>query len=82
MRTTLTLDDDVAMELESVQRIRKTSFKKLVNEVLRKGLLEMNQKPRPKKKFRTKTVSLGRCLVGSIDDVAGVLSVVEGDRLK
>ena len=35
MRTTLTLDDDVAARLEQERRRRRSSFKDIVNDVLR-----------------------------------------------
>ena len=35
MRTTLTIDDDVAAELERVRQARDAKFKDLVNEALR-----------------------------------------------
>lgn len=38
MRTTITLDDDVAIELERRQRAGNRSFKDIVNETLRAGL--------------------------------------------
>lgn len=38
MRTTLTLDDDVARELQERARRRGESFKEVVNEILRRGL--------------------------------------------
>lgn len=38
MRTTLTLDDDVAMRLEAAQRRKGLSFKEIVNVTLRYGL--------------------------------------------
>jgi len=38
MRTTLTLDDDVARELQELTRHSGESFKEVVNEVLRRGL--------------------------------------------
>jgi hypothetical protein len=82
MRTTLTLDKDVAVQLERLQRDRKTSFKQIVNEAIRHGLREMTRAPQRRQPFRTRTVSLGRCLMGSLDDVAEALAVAEGDRLK
>ena len=81
MRTTLTLDKDVAVQLERIQRERGTSFKKVVNEAIRHGLRQMIRAPRRGQRYRTRTVSLGRCLIGSLDDVAEVLAVAEGDRL-
>ena len=35
----------------------------------------MTSKPRRRPKYRTPTISLGRCLVGSLDDVAEVATV-------
>lgn len=82
MRTTLTLDEDVAAELERIQQDRQTTFKEVVNEAIRHGLRQMTRPPRRRKRYRTRTVSLGRCLIGSLDDVAEVLAVAEGERLK
>ena len=81
MRTTLTLDKDVAVQLERIQRDRRTSFKEVVNEALRHGLLHMTRTPRRRPRHRTRTVSLGRCLIGNLDDVAEVLAIAEGERL-
>jgi Ribbon-helix-helix protein, copG family len=39
MRTTLTLDDDVAAALERLRKSRDASLKDLVNEALRRGLI-------------------------------------------
>lgn len=39
MRTTLTLDDDVAAKLKEIARRRKMPFKQAVNTVLRRGLV-------------------------------------------
>src|ERR1700731_4780854 len=44
MRTTLTLDDDVAVQLERLRRSRDANLKDLVNEALRLGLREMTAK--------------------------------------
>ena len=82
MRTTLTLDDDVAAQINRLQRGRRASLKEIVNEALRRGLKQMNGRPQKREPFRTRTVSLGACLVGNLDDVAGVLSVIEGDPFK
>lgn len=83
MRTTLSLDDDVAALLERIQKSLKKGLKETVNEALRRGLPLLQQSPKPGRKFRTRSVSLGKCLAGSIDDVAEVLSVAEDlDRLK
>lgn len=83
MRTTLTLDRDVAALLKRAQKARKASLKTVVNDAMRQGLKDLLEPPpRPKKPFRTKTVSLGRCLVGSLDDVADVLATAEDEAFR
>jgi hypothetical protein len=82
MRTTLTLDDDVAALLRRTLARRKTSMKRVVNDALRAGLREMNVRPKARATYRTPAVSLGRCRVGSIDDVHEVLALAEGNRLR
>ena len=79
MRTTVTLDDDVAARLERERRRRRTSFKAAVNEVLRAGLDAAEAPKRNQQPFRTKGFDLGPSLVGSLDDVEEVLSRAEGE---
>lgn len=79
MRTTLTLDPDVAARLEQIVRKRRRPFKAVVNEALRLGL-EVLDRPRPAPApFRTKGFSLGPSLVGSLDNIEEVLSRAEGE---
>ena len=82
MRTTLTIDDDVAAALERIRKTRKLSFKALVNDALRQGLREMSRPPRKIKPYKTKPVSLGRCLVGSLDDISEALAIAEGENFR
>jgi hypothetical protein len=82
MRTTLTIDDDVAAALERIRKTRKLSFKALVNDALRQGLKEMSRPPRKIKPYKTKPVSLGRCLVGSFDDISEALAISEGENFR
>jgi len=79
VRTTLTLEKDVAARLEQVARKRREPFKVVVNEALRAGLASLEQPARGGRKFRTTGFDLGPSLVGSLDDVEGVLSRVEGE---
>ena len=81
MRTTLSLDDDVAAMLHTAQKRQKKPLKQLVNDALRAGREQQRQPARRRPHFRTHSVKLGRCLVGDIDDVAEVLAVAEGDSL-
>ncbi len=82
MRTTLTLEPDVATQLERLRRSRKTTLKALVNEALRAGLQQLAAPPVRRKPYRTPGVSVGRCLIGSLDNVAEVLAIAEGEDYK
>lgn len=82
MRTTLTIDDDIAAVLERLRRSRDESLKALINEALRRGLREMSAPPKPRKPFRTQSVDVGELLVPSIDNIAEVLAIAEGENFK
>ena len=47
MRTTLTLDDDLAKQLRDIARRSGESFKEVVNSALRRGLRQ-GEKPQPR----------------------------------
>ncbi len=82
MRTTLSIDDDVAAILVRMRQTRKMSLKVLVNEALRNGLQHLTS-PRPRRRpYRTPSFSLGRCLVGSVDDVSEALAIGEGESFR
>jgi hypothetical protein len=82
MRTTLTLDDDVAAFLREVQHRRKSSLKTVVNEALRLGLRELDRPPTARKRVRFGTFDGGRCLIGNVDSVAEALAIAEGEDFK
>ena len=82
MRTTLTLDDDVAAALERLRKGRDASLRDLVNEALREGLKQMTGRPKRRAAVRTGAVSLGHCRVGNVDNVADVLAVAEGETFR
>jgi len=54
MRTTLTLDDDLAAQLRELAHRRKTSFKQVVNDLLRRGLTTPERSARPARAFRVR----------------------------
>jgi hypothetical protein len=82
MRTTLSIDDDVAVLLEKIRKDKGISLKQIVNTALRAGLLQLTTQDRPRRRFRTQKVDLGRCLVGNLDDVTGALAIAEGEAFK
>jgi hypothetical protein len=82
MRTTLTLDPDVAALLRRVARRRGTSFKETVNDALRRGLESIVKPAASPESYRLTPWNLGGSVVGSLDNVEEVLSRVEGEHHK
>ena len=79
MRTTLTLDDDIAARLRRLQLERRVGLKALVNEALRTGLTSMEQEQVPQQPFQVHTFDCGACLVGDLISVSETLAAAEGD---
>ena len=82
MRTTLTIDDDIAVQLERLRRRGKGSLKEIVNDLLRRGLQSMEAPSGKRRVYRTRPVRLGRCLVDSIDDISEALALAEGEDFR
>lgn len=78
---TLTIDDDVAAEIEGFRRRREASLKEIVNEALRRGIRDMHTPPKKRKPFRTKTFNMGPPLI-SLDNAAEALAFAEGEDFK
>jgi hypothetical protein len=76
MRTTLSLDDDVAVQLEAWRAKQNLTFKEAVNTALRRGLNELSR-PKTRKPFRTKAIDMGRCRLANLDNIWEVLDEVE-----
>ena len=82
MRTTLTLDDDVAAALKRLQKAKHAAFRELVNEALRRGIKQMSTRPSPRSHFQTRSVALGRLRIASIDNIGEALAISEGEAFK
>jgi hypothetical protein len=82
MRTTLTIDDDIAVELQRVRRTHDARLKDVVNDALRRGLREMTSEPKPRKPFRTRPFDPGRVLIDNLDNIAEVLALIEGEAFR
>ncbi|MCP4591782.1 MAG: hypothetical protein GY842_13665 [bacterium] len=83
MRTTLTLDDDVAILLNQARTRQRRTLKEVVNEALRRGLPQLDTAARRiSRPYSTPTVSVGRCFVDDVDDVAAALVLGEGEAFK
>ena len=57
MRTTVTLDPDLAAKLQALARERGASFKEVLNDALRRGLA--GDAERPKRRYRLRSKRLG-----------------------
>lgn len=79
MRTTITIEDDVAAALERRRRELDHSLKQEVNELLRAGLTYLEQERPAPARFRVTPLDVGDLLV-SIDDVSAALDLAEGRR--
>lgn len=77
MRTTLTLDNDVAVALERRRRELGHSLKREVNDLLRIGLTRAEERRPPARQFRIEPFSVGELLI-PVDDVSAALDVAEG----
>jgi plasmid stability protein len=78
MRTTLTLDEDVAVKLKAEARRSGRSFKATVNDTLRRAFANAPKAPR-KAPFKVQVRDLGHLRPGlSLDNVADLIEQVEG----
>jgi hypothetical protein len=78
MRTTITLDDDVAEKLRSEMRRRRTNnFKETVNDVLRHGLLARRELGAIKP-FKVHARRLGTKPGLNYDNISELLEQIEG----
>jgi hypothetical protein len=81
MRTTLSLDDDVAAQLLELRSRRGRPFKQLVNDALRLGLTELDREgAAPPAGPYTRPATLGRPRLPSVDDVSEALAMAEDDN--
>jgi hypothetical protein len=77
VRTTLTLDDDVAAKLKALARRTGRAFRDVVNETLRRGLADSRQ-PRARHPFKVQARDLG-CRPGiNMDNIGELLEQIEG----
>jgi hypothetical protein len=78
VRTTLTLDDDVAAKLKAESRRAGRPFREIVNETLRRGLASRRVSAQ-RHAFRIRVRDLGDLKPGlSLDRVAELIEQVEG----
>jgi Arc/MetJ family transcription regulator len=72
MRTTVSLDDDVAAAVDELRRARHVGLSEAVNELIRQGL----RTPRRRATFRPRSADLG--LRVDVSNVAETLDLLDG----
>jgi len=82
MRTTLTLDADVAVQVEQVRRRRGVSLKEAINDALRRGLQDLADGEMPRREFSTATFDMGGSRLPTLDNIAEALAVAEGETFR
>lgn len=79
----MTLDDDLAVRLEERRAQRGLTFKEVLNDAVRRGLVAADEHASgPAVAHTTRTLPLGRRLVGDMDNVAEALTVAEGEAFR
>lgn len=82
MRTTVTIDDDIALQLEQRRADRGQSFKEVINDTLRAGLEARGRRDRATdEKRRTRRFDLGLPAV-DLSCTAEALAYAEGEDFK
>ncbi|MGH3697611.1 MAG: CopG family transcriptional regulator [Pseudonocardiaceae bacterium] len=82
MRTTLSLDDDIAAQLEQLRARGDRSFRQLVNDALRVGLAHLDRESAATRGPYTRAVSLGAPRLPDVDDVSEALAITEGESYR
>ena len=72
MRTTVSLDDDVAAAVDELRRQRQLGMSEAVNELIRAGL----RAPRRRRQFRQRTADLGLRI--DVSNVAEAVDLLDG----
>ncbi len=77
IRTTITLDDDVAIMLRRLHEKERKPFKQVVNEVLRLGMMGKQPGFEKPAHYETPILHAGSCLYPNLDSVADILAAAE-----
>lgn len=78
MRTTISLDGDIAAQLAQLRARGDRSFRQLINDALRVGLAHLDRGDATSRGPFTRAVSLGAPRLPDVDDVSEALAIIEG----
>ncbi len=80
MRTTLTIDDQLMMELKERAHRQGVSLKQVVNQTLRRGL-DADIHSSKRKPFRARTFAMGQPLMPDLDKCLAIASGLEDEEI-
>jgi hypothetical protein len=78
MRTTINLDEDVLQKSREIANRLNRPFRSIINEALRRGLLEL-EKPTRQRHYKTKARPLGVRPGVNLDNIHELLAQIEGE---
>jgi hypothetical protein len=79
IRTTVTLDEDVLERVKRQSRSRGVPFRDSLNDLLRIGLMQQEQKPQGRK-LKITPIAMGYRRGLNYDDVESLLAYGEGEQ--
>lgn len=79
MRTTLTLDDDLAVALRRRADATGAAWNDVINETLRLGLAHLEPEPQPGPRYRIQTSDPGPPALAGVHSVHEMLAHAEGE---
>jgi hypothetical protein len=82
MRTTLTLEPDVAAAIKALRRRTGATHKEIVNDALRRGLLLAEKPTKKRARYHTTPVDPGKPAVSGIHSVYDLLAFAEGEDFR
>ena len=82
MRTTLTLEPDVAAAIKAAQRRTGATHKEIVNDALRRGLILLEKPAKKPGRYVTAPVDPGKPAVEGIHSVYDLLAFAEGEDFR
>ena len=77
MRTTLALDEDVAVMIRQLQKKEEKPFKQIVNELLRIGLAQKKAPVKEKRQYSTPELRTGPSRYADLNNIGEILAVAE-----
>ena len=80
MRSTVRIDDDLMIELKARAHAESVSLTRMLNRTLRAGLTQRNPDESRTKRFKQKTVSMGRPTV-NLDKALALAAQLEDEEI-